>query len=208
MKAILIFCLALLCQGLSAQTVIVNPDSTHSVIHDHGKTKVMVNPDGTHSVMIQNGKNQTWVHPHGTHSQVIDHGGNTKVIVNPDGTHTVVIKQGQSHHVIVNPDGTHTLTVKKGKTKTIIHPDGSITQTIRNSKNEKNWSVRPNLSTPSPPFSFKITTRLGPYMPFLKIIKSEHLYSRGVFFGGLHIPTGAMSPTESVGWRAPDPILT
>lgn len=48
--------------GVIAQSVIVNPDGTHSTVHGN----VIVNPDGTHSTV---------------------HGN---VIVNPDGTHTIV----------------------------------------------------------------------------------------------------------------------
>lgn len=37
-----------------AQSVIVNPDGTHSTVINNGSTSVIVNPDGTHSTLINN----------------------------------------------------------------------------------------------------------------------------------------------------------
>jgi metallo-beta-lactamase class B len=89
MKTLLMICCVAFVTDVIGQTVVVNPDGTHSVVHGN----VIVNPDGTHSTVHGN----VIVNPNGTHSTV--HGN---VIVNPDGTHSTV-----HGNVIVNPDGTH-----------------------------------------------------------------------------------------------------
>ena len=77
MRRILISLLCMVSLSAYAQnTVVINPDGTHSVVINHGTTSTIVNPDGTHSTAIKN--------------------GSTTTIVNPDGTHTVVIKNGES----------------------------------------------------------------------------------------------------------------
>lgn len=39
-------------ENAKAQTVVVNPDGTHSIVIDNGSTKTIVNPNGTHSTVI------------------------------------------------------------------------------------------------------------------------------------------------------------
>ncbi|WP_192349736.1 hypothetical protein [Algoriphagus sp. Y33] len=51
MKILVLLFFAMLSSELYAQSVIVNPDGTHSVVHGHGDSKVMVNPNGTHSIL-------------------------------------------------------------------------------------------------------------------------------------------------------------
>ena len=54
-----------------AQTILVNPDGTHSVIMDHGGgTSIQVNPNGTHTIIFNNGSTLTKVNPDGTHTIV------------------------------------------------------------------------------------------------------------------------------------------
>jgi hypothetical protein len=69
-----LFCAA----GAYDQSVIVNPDGTHSV----STGSVVVNSDGTHSVI----SGSVIVNPNGTHSII-----SGSVIVNPDGTHSPVV---------------------------------------------------------------------------------------------------------------------
>jgi hypothetical protein len=78
-------------QGVSIQ---VNPDGTHSVIHNsNGNIAIQVNPDGTHSVIHNNNGNVAIkVNPDGTHSVIHNNNGNVAIQVNPDGSHTVIHK--------------------------------------------------------------------------------------------------------------------
>lgn len=87
----------------SAQTVIVNPNGSHSVVIDNGSTSTIVNPDGTHSVAIHHGSTSTIVNPNGTHSTAIHHGG-TSTIVNPNGSHSTIINHGTTS-TLIKPDG-------------------------------------------------------------------------------------------------------
>ncbi|TDQ19039.1 hypothetical protein DFQ04_0856 [Algoriphagus boseongensis] len=89
MKYPILFFIFIWSTALKAQSVIVNPDGTHSVIHDHGNTQVIVNPNGTHSILLGTGNIKTLVNPDGTHSQLIDHGA-TKILVNPNGNHSIL----------------------------------------------------------------------------------------------------------------------
>lgn len=73
-----------------AQSVIVNPDGTHSVIINNGNTSTVVNPNGTHSTLFNNGNTSILVNPNGTHSTVINK-GSTSMIINPVGTHLAFI---------------------------------------------------------------------------------------------------------------------
>ena len=91
MRRILISLLCMVSLSASAQhTVVVNPDGTHSIAINHGKTSTIVN----HSTAINHGRTSTIINSDGTHSVAINH-GNTSTIVNPDGTHSVVIKKGK-----------------------------------------------------------------------------------------------------------------
>lgn len=83
----------LLHYGTFAQTVVVNPNGTHSTVINNGSTSTIVNPDGTHSTLIYNGNISTIVNPNGTHSTIITN-GNTWALVNPDGTHSTLIYIG------------------------------------------------------------------------------------------------------------------
>ncbi|HSF88604.1 MAG TPA: hypothetical protein VLA46_04255 [Saprospiraceae bacterium] len=107
------------------QTILVNPDGTHSVILNSGSnTSVMVNPNGTHTVIFDNGNTQTWVNPDGTHSVMVHANTNMPVLVNPDGSHSVIVNAHSHTPVMVNPDGTHTQIIRSGNTEVQINPDG------------------------------------------------------------------------------------
>ncbi|TXE03733.1 hypothetical protein [Algoriphagus aquimarinus] len=126
MKILVILFFAMLSSGLYAQSVIVNPDGTHSVVIDHGVHKVIVNPNGTHSVAVSSGTSNIIVNPDGTHSQIIGN-GNSKIIVNPNGTHSILTTQGNFQRVIANPNsGSQPFFFKKRGSKMIILRDGSI----------------------------------------------------------------------------------
>ena len=105
----------------SAQTVIVNPDGSHSIGIDHGSTSIIVHSDGSHSVGINHGTTTTIVNPDGTHSVAINH-GSTTTVVNSDGTHSVGINHGNTT-TIVNPDGTHSIGINHNNASTIDNPD-------------------------------------------------------------------------------------
>lgn len=62
MKVFLLIFFVVFVQAIFSQTVVVNPDGTHSTIHGN----IVVNPNGTHSVL------------------------NGNVVVNPDGSHSIV----------------------------------------------------------------------------------------------------------------------
>lgn len=66
---------------------------------------VVVNPDGTHSVLIDHGGGTSIaIHPDGTHSVVVNHGA-VDVVINPDGTHSVVVhaNQATTSHLALAP---------------------------------------------------------------------------------------------------------
>jgi hypothetical protein len=52
--------------SLNGQTVIINPDGTHSTVFDNGGTKTIVNPNGTFSTVFDKGPTKTIVNPNGT----------------------------------------------------------------------------------------------------------------------------------------------
>lgn len=68
MKTTFFVVLFLAFNWMQAQTVQVNPDGTHTVIHEGETTTVEVNPDGTHSVIHHNKENSVRVNPDGTHT--------------------------------------------------------------------------------------------------------------------------------------------
>ncbi|MBX0292338.1 hypothetical protein K3G63_17965 [Hymenobacter sp. HSC-4F20] len=70
------------------------------------QTSVVVNPDGTHSVLHQTGSSAVLVNPNGTHTVVPNVESNPTVIVNPDGTHSVLHRHG-STNLLVTPNGAH-----------------------------------------------------------------------------------------------------
>ncbi len=53
---------------ISAQSVVINADGTHSPVIRTGNTVVAINPDGTHSVGMVTGNMITVVDPQGRHS--------------------------------------------------------------------------------------------------------------------------------------------
>ena len=64
-------------QTANSQTVIVNPDGTHSVSASHGAHSVVINPDGTHSIGVKHGLHTIVIKPEGTHSVGVQHGIHT-----------------------------------------------------------------------------------------------------------------------------------
>lgn len=85
---------------------------------------VIVNPDGTHSTMISTPGAATGiiVNPNGTHSTVINTGANSSLVVNPNGTHSTVTKSGNIS-TIVNPNGTHSIAIDHGGTLQVVTPE-------------------------------------------------------------------------------------
>ncbi len=73
------------------QTVVVNPDGTHSIAIQTGSNITVVNPDGSHSTGIQTGNNITVVNPDGTHTTVIENGSNNTTALNRDFLDRVVV---------------------------------------------------------------------------------------------------------------------
>ncbi|WP_425638032.1 hypothetical protein ACPUEN_01295 [Algoriphagus yeomjeoni] len=126
MKVLVALFFVMLSSGVFAQSVIVNPDGTHSVIIDHGVHKVIVNPNGTHSVVVGSGTSQIIVNPDGTHSPIVGN-GNTKIIVNSNGSHSILTTQGNFQQVLnqSNPSPLPLIFKKRGS-KMIILPDGSV----------------------------------------------------------------------------------
>lgn len=126
MKLLVLFFFAMLSSGLHAQSVIVNPDGTHSVVIDHGVHKIIVNPDGTHSLAVSPGTGNILVNPDGTHSKVIGE-GNSKIIVNPNRTHSILAKQGDFQQMTVRSNSANQpIIIKKRGGKLVILPDGSV----------------------------------------------------------------------------------
>jgi hypothetical protein len=111
MKIRLILSLLLCSAGVvQAQvSVIVNPDGTHSVVHQNGNTSVIVNSNGTHSTLTQN--------------------GNTAIIVNPNGTHSIIPNTETNPMVLVNPNGTHSIIQRTGTITTVTGSEGVYTIT-------------------------------------------------------------------------------
>lgn len=124
-----------------AQSVVVNPDGTHSQIINNGSTSLIVNPNGTHSTAFNNGNTSIIVNPNGTHSTAF-HNGNTSTIVNPNGTHSTAFRNGNTS-VVFNPNGT---------TSTVFHNDP-----VREEE-ETDFPRRP-------PYSFARPWGRGPVVP-------------------------------------------
>jgi hypothetical protein len=101
-------------QGVSIQ---VNPDGTHSVIHNtDGNVAIKVNPDGSHSVIHNNENIAIQVNPNGSHTVVhrISIGNDRSaglLWVNPDGSHSVI------HSTFVKVDSSPVQSAKLRKTK-------------------------------------------------------------------------------------------
>ena len=126
MKLLAVLFFAMLSSGLYAQSIIVNPDGTHSVVHEHGDNQVIVNPNGTHAVIMGSGTSKIMVNPDGTHSLIIGD-GNSKIIVNPSGTHSILSKQGDFQQMTVRSNSANQPNIiKKRGGKMVILPDGSV----------------------------------------------------------------------------------
>ena len=113
-----------------SQSIIVNPDGTHSTIFHNGNTSTIVNPNGTHSPVFNNGNISTVVNPNGTHSTIF-HNGNTSTIVNPNGTTSTIFHNGNIS-TVVNSNGTQS---------TIFHNGNNPLQ--KTNQNNANASAEP-----------------------------------------------------------------
>ena len=58
----------IICATLQSQTVVVNPDGTHTTVINNGTTSIAVLPDGTHATTVTTGNIVTIINPDGTHS--------------------------------------------------------------------------------------------------------------------------------------------
>lgn len=94
---------------VNAQTVIVNPDGTHTIVTGN----VIVHPNGTHSVIHKAGGHSVVVGADGRHTVIVGskHAA-IKTIIHPDGRHSVVHAAGP-HSVVVGPDGSHTVVMNQ-----------------------------------------------------------------------------------------------
>ncbi|WP_125921617.1 hypothetical protein [Hymenobacter lapidarius] len=109
MKRYLLLALVLYAGSVQAQvSVLVNPEGTHSVIHQNGNSGVVVNPNGTHSILTQTGNTAIITNSNGTTTVIPDLSANPTVIVNADGTHSVLHRNGNTA-VLVGPGGKHKL---------------------------------------------------------------------------------------------------
>jgi hypothetical protein len=119
----------------TAQTIIVNPDGTHSIVINNGITSTIVNPDGMHSTAITNGLTFTLINPDGTHSTGVNN-GHMSIIVNPNGTHSTFINNTATTPMVntIEPDS-DSAEINRADT---IKTDDPIAIKIRKSKTKKN----------------------------------------------------------------------
>lgn len=75
---------------------------------------VVINPDGTHSVVVGSGSVRTAINSNGTHSTIIGH-GTVSTVVNSNGTHSTLLNTG-TVGLILDPPDTNTTFFKKKKT--------------------------------------------------------------------------------------------
>ncbi|RBL89304.1 hypothetical protein [Chitinophaga flava] len=75
-----------------SQSIIVNPNGTHSVVVGSGSVRTAINSDGTHSTVIGHGRIKTIINPNGTHSTLVNH-GTIGTVVNPNNTHSTSFKK-------------------------------------------------------------------------------------------------------------------
>ena len=130
----------------SAQTIVVNPDGTHSVIlNAESAIATQVNPDGTHTTIFNHGNMKTIVNPDGSHS--IMHHANTSMpmIVHPDGSHSVIFHANTNMPVIVNSNGSQSAVFHANANSPILeNPVETQTQSARLVEPEMNNApVRP-----------------------------------------------------------------
>ena len=95
MKQLLVICCIMFVTDVIGQTVVVNPDGTHSI----STGNIAVNPDGTHSVVVN---------PNIGPSVRI---GNSNIALNPDGTHSIIVG-----NVAVHPNGTYSIVIDPNET--------------------------------------------------------------------------------------------
>lgn len=127
MKELLCFLTLMFLPGYFAlaQTVIINPDGTPTIVLHNGSTSTVINPDGTLSTVLHSGTSSTIVHPNGTLSTVL-HSGGSSTVVHPNGTLSTVLHNGGSSTVI-HPDGTLSTVLHDGSASTVstaIHAAG------------------------------------------------------------------------------------
>jgi hypothetical protein len=119
----------------NAQTVVVNPDGSHSLVICHGSTNALiVNPDGTHTQVFNHGDTQVRVNPNGSHTVILHSDTDTPLIVNPDGTHTRVLNAHSETPLVIHPDGTQSQYILNGDT--FFHPCPKEKKVERNSVKE------------------------------------------------------------------------
>jgi|GEM_PF-2086909 len=96
MKTQLCVLVLLFCAGgfVTAQSVVVNPNGTHSVlINSGGGTSTLVNSNGTHSTVINHGPTSTVVNQDGTHSLLVNH-GSISTLINQHASHATPFHAG------------------------------------------------------------------------------------------------------------------
>lgn len=112
-RLLFIVCVVAIACRVNGQTVIVNPDGTHSVVigsEQTGTPRVIVHPNGQHSVVHTTGSHSVVAGPDGRHTVVVglDNPQSPRVIVYPDGRHATVHAAG-THSLVAGPDGRHTI---------------------------------------------------------------------------------------------------
>ena len=73
----------------AAQSIVVNPDGTHSIMVTTGNASTIINSNGSHSTVINNGSTSVIINPDGTHSTAFNN-GNTSIVVGPTGMHSII----------------------------------------------------------------------------------------------------------------------
>jgi hypothetical protein len=72
-----------------AQSIVVNPDGTHSIMVTTGNASTIINSNGSPATVINNGSTSVIVNPDGTHSTAFNN-GNTSIVVGPTGMHSII----------------------------------------------------------------------------------------------------------------------
>jgi hypothetical protein len=127
---------------VNGQTVVVNPDGTHSVMigsQQTGSPGIIVHSNGQHSVVHKTGTHSVVVRPDGGHSVMVgsDQPGSPKIIVHLDGKHSVMHSTG-AHSVVIGSDGAHCVMVNHNE------PNSRLTLPyIRSRKCKQLYSVNP-----------------------------------------------------------------
>jgi hypothetical protein len=127
---------------VNGQTIVVNPDGTHSVMigsQQAGSPGIIVHSNGQHSVVHKTGAHSIVVGPDGGHSVMVgsDQPGSPKIIVHLDGKHSVMHSTG-AHSVVIGSDGAHCVMVNHNE------PNSRLTLPyIRSRKCKQLYSVNP-----------------------------------------------------------------